>query len=70
MPLASGAFTLTTSVTVPETPAARLPMLQVTMPPAGTPGTDAETKVVFAGSGSLITTPVAFSFPVFPYDRV
>src|SRR6266699_3298041 len=55
VPLASGVLTLTTSVTVPEAPAARPPRLQVTTPPAGAPGAEAETNVVLAGIVSLIT---------------
>src|SRR6266568_7180773 len=70
VPLASGVFTFTTSVTVPEAPAARPPRLQVTTPPAGAPGAEAETNVVLAGIVSLITTFVAASDPVFEYDRV
>src|SRR5436309_1120677 len=65
VPFGSGVLTLTTRVTVPDAPAARLPRVHVTMPPAGAPGAEADTNVVFAGSGSLITTPVAFSFPLF-----
>src|SRR6266568_1212126 len=65
VPLASGELTLTTSVAEPAAPAARLPMFQVTTPPAGAPGADADTKLVFAGMASLSTTPVAFSLPVF-----
>src|SRR2546428_6068315 len=57
-------------VTVPEAPAARPPRFQVTTPPASVPGAEADTKVVLAGSVSLITTLVASSLPPFAYDRV
>src|SRR3989454_4817679 len=69
VPLASGELTCTTRVTVPEAPAASPPRLQVTTPPARSPGAEADTKVVLAGTVSLITTLVAFSLPVLEYDR-
>src|SRR2546422_7674695 len=70
VPFASGEFTRTTRVTDPDPPAARRPRLQVTTPPAGDPPFEAETKVVFAGRLSEIDTLLAFSLPVFEYDRV
>src|SRR5437867_6387932 len=70
VPFASGEFTRTTRVTDPDPPAARRPRLQVTTPPAGDPPFEAETKVVFAGRVSEIDTLLAFSLPVFEYDRV
>src|SRR5438445_10656062 len=70
VPLASGLFTLTTSCTDPEAPAPTAPMFQVTTPPDGAPPAVADTNAVFAGTGSLITTPVAFAVPVFWYERV
>src|SRR2546422_193507 len=70
VPLASGELTCTTRVTDPDPPAARRPRLQVTTPPAGDPPFEAETKVVFAGRLSEIDTLLAFSLPVFEYDRV
>ncbi len=65
VPFVSGEFTLTTRVTVLEAPAARLPMFQVTTPAASVPPPVALTNAVFVGIVSLITTPVAFWFPVF-----
>src|SRR5881397_1744717 len=62
VPLASGELTCTTRVTVPEAPAASPPRLQVTTPPARSPGAEADTKVVLAGTVSLMTTLVAFSY--------
>ena len=70
MPLGSGLFTLTTSCTEPEALAASAPMFQVTTPAASVPPAVAETKVVFAGSVSLTTTPVASAVPVLTYDSV
>src|SRR5436309_1511583 len=70
LPFASGEFTRTTRVTDPDPPAARRPRLQVTTPPAGDPPFEAETKLVFAGRVSAIDTLLAFSLPVFEYDRV
>ena len=70
MPFASGVTTCTTSCTVPEAPAGRAPRLQVTMPPAGAPGADAETNVVLAGTVSRRTTFVASAVPVLEYDSV
>src|SRR5437899_2893175 len=65
VPFASGLFTRTTSCTEDDTAVLRAPIVQVTMPPASVPPPVADTKVVFAGSASETTTPVAFSFPVF-----
>src|SRR5437899_1764300 len=65
VPFASGVTTRTTSCTLPEALAGRLPIAQDTMPPASVPPPLADTKVVFAGTASETTTPVAFSFPVF-----
>src|SRR5205809_4821158 len=65
VPFASGLFTRTTSCTEDDTPVLRAPIVQVTMPPASVPPPVADTKVVFAGTASETTTPVAFSFPVF-----
>src|SRR5438093_476563 len=70
VPLASGELTCTTRVTVPEAPAASPPRLQVTTPPARSPGAEADTKVVLAGTVSLITTLVALALPLFEYDSV
>src|SRR5262245_45580115 len=64
VPFASGLATWTTSCTDAEAPAARLPMFQVTTPAASVPPAVAETNEVFAGIVSVITTPVAFMFPV------
>src|SRR6185503_2554439 len=65
VPLASGLVTATTSWTLLDAPAARLPMFQVTTPAASVPPPVAETKLVLAGIVSAITTPVAFMLPVF-----
>ena len=65
VPFASGLFTDTTSCTEAEAPAARAPMFQVTTPAASVPPPVADTNAVFAGIVSLITTAVAFMFPVF-----
>src|SRR6266571_3677514 len=70
VPLASGVTTCTTSWTVPEAPAGRAPRFQVTTPPAGAPGADAETNVVLAGTVSRMTTFVASAVPVLEYDSV
>src|SRR2546426_10873182 len=65
VPFASGLFTRTTSCTQDDTPVLRAPIVQVTIPPATVPPPVADTKVVFAGTASETTTPVAFSFPAF-----
>src|SRR6266850_2376589 len=65
VPFASGLVTATTSCTDADAPAARLPMFQVTTPAASVPPPVADTKLVFAGTVSPITTPVASAFPVF-----
>ena len=64
VPLARGLATRTTIWTEPEAPAARLPTDQVTTPEARVPPAVAETKVVLAGTVSVITTPVALALPV------
>ena len=65
VPLASGLFTPTTRLTEPAAPAARIPMFQVTTPPANEPPFEAETKAAPTGTVSRISTPVAWSVPVF-----
>ena len=70
VPFGSGLATCTTSCTEPEPPAATAPMFQVTTPAARAPPAVAETNVVFAGTVSVITTPVAPAVPVFEYDSV
>src|SRR2546425_7972313 len=70
VPFARGEFTLTTRVTLPDAPAFSVPALQLTTPPARMPGAEADTKVVFAGMVSLMTTFVALALPVFVYDSV
>ena len=65
VPFASGLFTRTTSCTEDDTPVLSAPMVQLTMPAESAPPPVADTKVVLAGTASEITTPVAFSFPVF-----
>ena len=67
VPLGSGLATCTTSCTEPDAPAASGPMVQVTTPPASVPPPVADTYVVFTGTVSVITTPVALAFPVFEY---
>src|SRR6267378_3247330 len=69
VPSASGLATCTIICTEPDEPAFSAPMFQVTTPPAREPPPDADTNVVFAGSASVIATPVAFMLPVLPYDR-
>src|SRR6266508_495824 len=59
VPFKSGLFTRTTSCTDPETPTPTAPTFQVTTPPDGVPPPVADTNIVFAGSGSWMTTPVA-----------
>src|SRR6266436_8626899 len=70
VPFASGVTTCTTSCTLPEALAGRLPIAQVTMPPASVPPPVADTKVVFAGRVSVIATPVASAVPVLEYAIV
>ena len=41
-------------------------MFQVTTPPASVPPPDADTKLVFPGTASVTTTPLALAFPVLP----
>ena len=65
VPFASGLATWTTRSTEADPPAARAPIAQVTIPPASVPPPVALKKLVLAGTVSVITTPVAFSFPVF-----
>src|SRR6185295_4805473 len=65
VPLARGLVTATTRWTLLDAPAATLPMFQVTTPAAKVPPPVALTNEVFAGMVSVITTPVAFMFPVF-----
>jgi hypothetical protein len=65
VPFASGLATCTTSCTEPDDPAFTAPMFQVTTPAASVPPPVADTKLVFAGIVSVITTPVALAFPVF-----
>src|SRR5436309_3545369 len=64
VPFTSGLATATTNCTLGEEPAARAPMFQVTTPAAGVPPPVADTKLVFAGMVSVITTPVALALPV------
>ncbi len=65
VPAGSPAPVCTTSCTDPEPPAATAPMFQVTTPAASVPPPVAETNEVFTGTVSVITTPVAFTSPVF-----
>src|SRR6266850_235607 len=70
VPLGSGLATCTTICTEPDDPAGRNPRFQVTIPPACVPPAVAETNVVFTGSVSVITAPLALALPVFEYDSV
>src|SRR2546427_468658 len=70
VPLARGLATCTTSWTDEDEPAFSAPMFQVTTPAASVPPAVADTKVVFAGIVSVITTPLALALPVFEYDSV
>src|SRR3989338_2919750 len=70
VPFARGLFTLTTSCTDPDTPAFTAPRLHVRTPPASVPPPAAATTVVFAGSGSWSTPPVALFVPTFWSPRV
>jgi len=70
VPFASGVTTCATSCTLPEALAGRLPIAQVTMPPASVPPPLADTKVVFPGTVSVIVTPVASDVPVLEYAIV
>src|SRR3989442_10023873 len=65
VPLARGLFTRTTSCTDPDDPAFTFPTFQVTTPADSVPPPVADTKVVLAGSVSLMTTPVALFVPTF-----
>src|SRR4029077_3569429 len=65
VPFASGLVTCTTSCTDAEVPAFRLPTFQVTTPAAWVARPVADTNEVLAVMASVITTPVAFMFPVF-----
>src|SRR6266571_5688214 len=70
VPFARGLATCTTSCTDAELPAFSAPMFQVTTPAARVPPPVADTKLVFPGIVSVITTPLALAFPVFEYDSV
>src|SRR5258706_2077691 len=65
VPFASGLATRTTICTVPEAEAFNAPRLQVTTLPERVPPEVADTKVVLAGSVSVITAPVALALPPF-----
>src|SRR2546427_474587 len=58
VPFASGLTVCTTSCTLPDVPAFRAPMFQVTIPAASVPPPVAETNEVFPGTVSVMTTPV------------
>src|SRR6266566_2915178 len=61
VPLGSGLATCTTICTEPDDPAFKAPMFQVATPADSVPPAVADTNVVFAGTVSVITTPLAFS---------
>src|SRR5437870_4919903 len=65
VPFASGLVTATTTCTLEDAPAASAPMFQVTTPAASVPPPVADTKLVFTGTVSMITAPVALALPVF-----
>src|SRR5713101_817798 len=62
VPFASGLAACTTICTDEDDPAFSAPMFQVTTPAATLPPAVADTKVVFAGTVSVITTPLASAF--------
>src|SRR5437867_1469800 len=68
VPFAGGLLTLTVSGTEPEPPAASVPIDQVTTPADSVPPPVADTNVVFTGTVSESTPPVAPQFPVFAYS--
>ena len=78
VPVAVPAFTFVTSVNEAVEPAARVAMLQVTVPVAPTagvvqlhePGLARETKVVFVGIASVKLTVMAVAGPLFVNDCV
>src|SRR5437870_1477887 len=70
VPFASGLVTCTTTWTTADAPALTLPMVLLISPADRLPPAVADTKVVFAGTVSAITTPLAFADPVFENDRV
>src|SRR6266850_7810574 len=70
VPFASGLATCTTTCTDPDDAAFNAPMFQVTTPADSVPPAVAETNVVFAGTVSAITTPLALALPLFEYDSV
>src|SRR5262245_23387969 len=65
VPFASGLVTFTVRLTLPEAPPFTVARFQVALPPETVAGGVAETKVVFAGSGSVRIVPVALALPVF-----
>src|SRR5258706_278311 len=69
-PPRSALFPSTTLSPSADAPAARFPMFQVTTPAASVPPPVALTKLVFAGTVSLITTPVALELPRLEYMLV
>src|SRR5438093_5854227 len=64
VPFGRGLVTCTTSWTDEDEPAFSDPMFQVTTPAASVPPPVAETNVVFAGTVSVMTTPLALALPV------
>src|SRR5439155_1274849 len=70
VPFARGLVARATSCTEPDDPAFNAPMFQVTTPADRVPPAVAETNVVFAGTVSAITTPLALALPLFEYDSV
>src|SRR6266487_4637916 len=70
VPFASGLAACTIICTDEDAPAFSAPMFQVTTPADRVPPAVADTKVVFAGTVSVITTPLALALPLFEYDSV
>ena len=64
VPFGTAAPTWTVNVRAVDAPAASPPTFQVTTPPARVPPPVADTKVVLAGTGSVITTPVSALEPL------
>jgi len=70
VPLASELLTRTVICTEPVTPEARPPTVHVRVPPDSVPPAVADTKVVFAGTASVMTTELAEATPPLAYASV
>ena len=69
-PLRNVGSTRTTNCTLPLPPAATVPIAHRTVPAVLIPPPVADTKLVFAGTTSVITTPLAAPVPVLLYASV